>query len=452
MGGTANQQPQPGALQRRDETSPLFAKMAQKADLTTQSFFNTVLATCFPNGQGTMPQVAAFLMVANQYDLNPLLKQLYAFPSKGGGIVPMVPIDGWVTIVQRQPEYGGCEFVYHWDDGSTGEIGPKGTKIAAITTIMTRRPKNAEPYPTKVTEFFSECYRDTEPWKKWPVRMLRWKSYIQCARVAFGITGIYDEDEAERILEGERATPAVDFAAQGQQQPQVASGDNRKVAQDLKERVANARSKVEAAHPAPTTQTPQQATQGPEQGEGGGEEWEGMGEELQDEPPGQEEARPEPADVKPAAQQAPKRNGTPLWRSVPQKPIPFARMREVQESDSDPLFVVKDDGVHLATGTVQKLFDPKAAKNKTTTQAVKMGQFILSTFHRSIIDMWAQFSPEGKICTFAYSLKGDFINIERVDRIGEVEFHEGVPVIQRDREDDAEESGPSGAELFPQKK
>jgi hypothetical protein len=41
--------------------------------------------------------------------------------------------------------------------------------------------------------------RDTEPWKKWPVRMLRWKAYIQCARVTFGLSGIYDSDEAARI-------------------------------------------------------------------------------------------------------------------------------------------------------------------------------------------------------------------------------------------------------------
>jgi hypothetical protein len=42
--------------------------------------------------------------------------------------------------------------------------------------------------------------------------MLRHKSLIQCARIAFGFVGIYDQDEAERIIEGQAvvlADPSV---------------------------------------------------------------------------------------------------------------------------------------------------------------------------------------------------------------------------------------------------
>ncbi len=35
--------------------------------------------------------------------------------------------------------------------------------------------------------------------------MLRHKAMIQCARLAFGFTGIYDQDEAERIVENDKA-------------------------------------------------------------------------------------------------------------------------------------------------------------------------------------------------------------------------------------------------------
>lgn len=47
----------------------------------------------------------------------------------------------------------------------------------------------------------SECKRPTQPWQSHPKRMLRHKAMIQCARLAFGYTGIYDEDEAQRIVE-----------------------------------------------------------------------------------------------------------------------------------------------------------------------------------------------------------------------------------------------------------
>jgi len=39
------------------------------------------------------------------------------------------------------------------------------------------------------------------PWDTHPKRMHRHKTLIQAARIAFGFSGIYDEDEAERILE-----------------------------------------------------------------------------------------------------------------------------------------------------------------------------------------------------------------------------------------------------------
>jgi len=58
----------------------------------------------------------------------------------------------------------------------------------------------------------AECKRDgVGPWKSHPRRMLRHKALIQCARLAFGYTGIYDEDEAQRITEAQQErdiTPA----------------------------------------------------------------------------------------------------------------------------------------------------------------------------------------------------------------------------------------------------
>ena len=53
----------------------------------------------------------------------------------------------------------------------------------------------------------SECKRaGVGPWASHPKRMLRHKAMIQCARLAFGYGGIYDQDEAERIVESIDAT------------------------------------------------------------------------------------------------------------------------------------------------------------------------------------------------------------------------------------------------------
>ena len=137
----------------------------------------------------------ACVMVANTYKLNPILKQIYAFPSKGGGIVPVVSVDGWISIVTGNRNYNGVEFVDIREDG----------KLVAITCKIYIK---GQEQPTAVTEYLSECADNTkDTWKKWPYRMLRHKSYIQCARMAFGFSGIYDEDEAQRIDSVTEETP-----------------------------------------------------------------------------------------------------------------------------------------------------------------------------------------------------------------------------------------------------
>ena len=58
--------------------------------------------------------------------------------------------------------------------------------------------------PVVVREYLDEVMRSTSyvtPWDTHPKRMHRHKAEIQCARIAFGFAGIYDEDEAERIIE-----------------------------------------------------------------------------------------------------------------------------------------------------------------------------------------------------------------------------------------------------------
>jgi hypothetical protein len=136
--------------------------------------------------------MTALLVVANEYGLNPWLREIYAFPDKGG-IVPIVGVDGWSRIINENPAFDGMDF--EQDDSS-------------CTCRIYRKDRS---HAVQVTEYMSECKRDTGPWKSHPKRMLRHKAMIQCARIAFGYTGIFDEDEAERIIEKD-VTPAKDRA------------------------------------------------------------------------------------------------------------------------------------------------------------------------------------------------------------------------------------------------
>lgn len=175
----------------------IIAAMAQHYEMEPARFFATIKATVFPQGKEvTNEQAAAFLVVAKQYNLNPFIKEIYAFPGRGGGVVPIVSVDGWATLINRQPQLDGIQFEDHLDE----------TVLVAVTCRIYRKDRS---HATEVTEYMSECRRDTDTWKKWPARMLRHKALIQCARYAFGLVGIYDPDEAERIAEGApESTPA----------------------------------------------------------------------------------------------------------------------------------------------------------------------------------------------------------------------------------------------------
>lgn len=150
-----------------------------------QMKYMTMLKTVMPAATNEA-QIDAFLSVARQYQLNPLTKEIYAFPAKGGGIQPLVSIDGWMSLANRNPAHDGITFVDHMDAG----------KLVSITAQVHRKDRAK---PIEVTEYMDECKRDTDPWRKSPCRMLRHKACIQALRYAFGFSGIMDQDEAERI-------------------------------------------------------------------------------------------------------------------------------------------------------------------------------------------------------------------------------------------------------------
>ena len=141
-------------------------------------------ATAF-KGQVNDAQMTALMIVANQYGLNPWTKEIYAFPDKNNGIVPVVGVDGWSRIINENPQFDGMDF--------------ESDETQCTCTIY-RKDRS---HPVRVTEYLSECRRDVAPWRSHPRRMLRHKAMIQCARLAFGYVGIYEQDEAERILDAE---------------------------------------------------------------------------------------------------------------------------------------------------------------------------------------------------------------------------------------------------------
>ena len=177
----------------------LVAKFAERYGVDADKMLATLKATCFrqkDNKEISNEQMMALMVVADQYKLNPFTKEIFAFPDKTG-IVPVVGVDGWSRIINENPALDGIEFRY-----SEGTREHKGKTVHDWIECVIRRKDRKE--PTIVREFFDEVVRELDyktPWDTHPNRMHRHKTLIQCARIAFGFAGIYDEDEAERIIE-----------------------------------------------------------------------------------------------------------------------------------------------------------------------------------------------------------------------------------------------------------
>ena len=128
--------------------------------------------------------------ICSQYGLNPLAREAHAFVS-GGKLSVTIGVDGWIKIMNRQPDFDGVEFDDNFD----------GKELVSVTTKIYIKGRK---FPTCVTEYMDECYQAKSPaWQKFKKRMLRNKSLGQCVRVAFGISEVIDSDEADRIKESE---------------------------------------------------------------------------------------------------------------------------------------------------------------------------------------------------------------------------------------------------------
>lgn len=189
----------------KTEAKSLLVKFADRYSVDANKMMGTLAATAFKQRDGSAPtneQMMALLVVADQYKLNPFTREIYAFPDKQNGIVPVVGVDGWSRIINSHAEFDGMEYRY-----SEALVTPHGALSAChewVECIIHRKDRQ---HPIVVREYLDEVYRKpfkegmAGPWQTHPKRFLRHKATIQCARLAFGFVGIFDQDEADRINE-----------------------------------------------------------------------------------------------------------------------------------------------------------------------------------------------------------------------------------------------------------
>lgn len=209
----------PAPVQYTAQNDPVTA-LAERYGMLPQELDSTLRNTVFKAARSN-DEFLALCFVAKQYQLNPLLKEIYAFPQKGGGIVPLVGVDGYVSMMHRQPSFDGMEFRYADNLVAVEKDGRPAPEW--VECIIYRSDQSR---PTIVREYLDECFRPTESWRSHPRRMLRHKALCQGARLAFGFSGVYaDADEAEPVTvqatvqEVRDVNAAIDQALEAQPKP-----------------------------------------------------------------------------------------------------------------------------------------------------------------------------------------------------------------------------------------
>lgn len=139
------------------DNKSLVTRIATRYGVDSTKFFDTLKATAFKQKDGSAPtneQMMTLLIVAEQYNLNPFTREIYAFPDKQNGIIPVVGIDGWSRIINDHPEYDGIEFVY--SDKMVRMDGAKVDSPEWIEAIIYRKDRTR---PIRIREFLDEVYR-----------------------------------------------------------------------------------------------------------------------------------------------------------------------------------------------------------------------------------------------------------------------------------------------------
>lgn len=189
------------------EQKGVLDKFAENHGMLANRVTNLLTKTCFKTKeQITQEQLEALIIICNHYNLDPLLKQIYAYPDKGA-IVPVVGIDGWIRIVNSQPMFDGFEFKH-----SEEMIKWSGAKIECPVWVECTIYHKDRTHATTRRAYLKESYKaiyDGSPWNSHTISMLENKAYIKCARFAFGLSGIYDEDDALQIINDDKKEPVV---------------------------------------------------------------------------------------------------------------------------------------------------------------------------------------------------------------------------------------------------
>jgi phage recombination protein Bet len=195
---------QESCSQKSQAIPDVVTKSVHRSGLPYESFVRLIIQSALSRLTiWSQADLERLLLTAERLGLDPLSNEIYALekPAAKGQKAPIifvVGVDGWTKIINSHPAFDGMRFV---------ESGPGDDELPLYfeCTIFRKDRKVA----TSVREYMYEAHTNQGAWLTHPRRMLRHKAMVQCARLCFGLSGIYDPDEASRIQETQPLTQKI---------------------------------------------------------------------------------------------------------------------------------------------------------------------------------------------------------------------------------------------------
>jgi phage recombination protein Bet len=190
----------------------VFKRSVARSGMGEDSFVQALTQTAL-SSLITWDQVdlETLLLAAERLGLDPLGREIFLVRDEAEIVSPpvvVVGVDGWSRVINSHKEFAGLRFK---ESDSLIDGVPEW-----IECSMYRWDRKVA---TTVREYLVEVRGDAGAWLTHPRRMLRHKAMVQCARLAFGFVGVYDQDEAARVLESRRSQKRPMKDTQGQGQP-----------------------------------------------------------------------------------------------------------------------------------------------------------------------------------------------------------------------------------------
>ena len=181
--------------QKPSNTAPsIVDRSVQRSGLSYDSFVRLIIQSALSRlSIWTQADLDRLLLLAERLGLDPLNNEIYATEAaaesgKKSRIVYVVGVDGWSKIINSHPQFDGMKFV---------ESAPGDDELPLyIECTIYRKDRKVA---TTIREYMYEAHTSQGAWLTHPRRMLRHKAMVQCARTCFGLGGLYEPDEAERV-------------------------------------------------------------------------------------------------------------------------------------------------------------------------------------------------------------------------------------------------------------